>query len=99
MYLPSSSLLLLPHIPDIIIAVQGMIICLLWKLADCLSPVPEELLLKGVPSTVLKCVEEQIERHDAGEDARREWGREKYYLYAIISISAVFSTTLDFISL
>lgn len=26
-----------------------MIICLLWKLADCLSPVPEELPLKGVP--------------------------------------------------
>lgn len=26
-----------------------MIICLLWKLADCLSLVPEELPLKGVP--------------------------------------------------
>lgn len=77
MYLPSSSLLLLPHIPDIIIAVQGMIICLLWKLADCLSPVPEELLLKGVPSTVLKCVEEQIERHAMQGTMQEENGGEK----------------------
>lgn len=43
-----SLLLLFLHIPDIIIAVQVIIICLLWKLADCLSPVPEELLLAGV---------------------------------------------------
>lgn len=48
-YLPGSCLLLFLHVPDIIIAVRGMIICLLWKLADCLSPVPEELPLKGVP--------------------------------------------------
>lgn len=48
-YQPGSRLLLFLHVPDIIIAVQGMIICLLWKLADCLSPVPEELPLKGVP--------------------------------------------------
>lgn len=48
-YLPGSRLLLFLHVPDIIIAVRGMIICLLWKLADCLSPVPEELPLKGVP--------------------------------------------------
>lgn len=47
-YLPVSFLLLFLHVPDIIIAVQGMIICLLWKLADCLSPVPEELPLEGV---------------------------------------------------
>lgn len=48
-YLPGPRLLLFLHVPDIIIAVRGMIICLLWKLADCLSPVPEELPLKGVP--------------------------------------------------
>lgn len=46
-YCVTASLLFL-HVPDIIIAVQGMIICLLWKLADCLSPVPEELPLEGV---------------------------------------------------
>ena len=48
-YLHGSRSLLFLHVPDIIIAVRGMIICLLWKLADCLSPVPEELPLKGVP--------------------------------------------------
>lgn len=48
-YLPVSRSFLFLHVPDIIIAVRGMIICLLWKLADCLSPVPEELPLKGVP--------------------------------------------------
>lgn len=48
-YLPGSRSLLFLHVPDIIIAVRGMIICLLWKLADCLSPVPEDLPLKGVP--------------------------------------------------
>lgn len=48
-YLPGSRSLLFLHVPDIIIAVRRMIICLLWKLADCLSPVPEELPLKGVP--------------------------------------------------
>lgn len=47
--MPGSFLLLFLHVPDIIIAVRGMIICLLWKLADCLSTVPEELPLKGVP--------------------------------------------------
>ena len=47
-YQTGSSLLLFLHVLDIIIAVQGMIICLLWKLADCLSPVPVELPLRGV---------------------------------------------------
>lgn len=85
-YLPGSRLLLFLHVPDIIIAVQGMIICLLWKLADCLSPVPEELPLKGIP----------LEKHhksgfssahthkgadrttqDGEEGTATEWGREK----------------------
>lgn len=48
-YLFGPRLLLFLHVPDIIIAVRRMIICLLWKLADCLSLVPEELPLKGVP--------------------------------------------------
>lgn len=42
-YLLGSTLPLFLQVPDIIIAVRGMITCLLWKLADCLSPVPEEL--------------------------------------------------------
>lgn len=42
-YLLGSTLPLFLQVPDIIIAVRWMIICLLWKLADCLSPVPEEL--------------------------------------------------------
>lgn len=45
---PGSPSLLFLHIPDIIIAVRSIIICLLWKLADCLSPVPEELPIVGV---------------------------------------------------
>lgn len=42
-YLLGSPLPLFLQVPDIIIAVRWLIICLLWKLADCLSPVPEEL--------------------------------------------------------
>lgn len=104
-YLPVSLLLLFLHVPDIIIAVQGVIICLLWKLADCLSPVPEELLLEGV----------SLEKHhksgfsgaqthkgadrrtqDGEDDTAREGGRGRKWrcLYAIISILTVLSTTL-----
>ena len=87
-----SRLLLFLHVPDIIIAVRRMIICLLWKLADCLSPVPEELPLKGVPlekhhkvaSAVLRRTREQIERLKTERKIRqmqKEGEREKVNVY------------------
>lgn len=43
------SLISVPSRPRYNYSCPRMIICLPWKLADCLSPVPAELLLKGVP--------------------------------------------------
>lgn len=95
-YLPGSPLLLFLHVPDIIIAVQGMIICLLWKLADCLSPVPEELPLEGVSLEKHHksgCSSAQTHKgadrktQDGDEDtARGGRERKRRCLYAIISI-------------
>ena len=97
-YLPASRSLLFLHVPDIIIAVRGMIICLLWKLADCLSPVPEELPLKGVPLEKRhKRIRDQIqglttEKEETARDGMRQTAREKearrpsYNIYLYISI-------------
>ncbi len=81
-YLPGSRSLLFLHVPDIIIAVRGMIICLLWKLADCLSPVPEELPLKGIPlekhhkKWLLPCSSTDRMIQDGEEDTANKGGRE-----------------------
>lgn len=87
-YLLGSPLPLFLQGPDIIIAVRWMIICLLWKLADCLSPVPAELppprgFSRKVPQKWLRRplgrTKGQIERRAGEEDAarrRREGGRE-----------------------
>lgn len=89
-HLPGSRSLLFLHVPDIIIAVRGMIICLLWKLADCLSPVPEELPLKGVPlEKHRKSGFSHAQTHkganrtarDGGVDAAKEGWRERKRLY------------------
>lgn len=84
-YLLSSPLPLFLQGPDIIIAVRWMIICLLWKLADCLSPVPEELppprgFSRKVPQKWLRrplgLTKGQIERRAGEEDAARPSGEE-----------------------
>lgn len=77
-YLPGPRSLLFLHVPDIIIAVRGMIICLLWKLADCLSPVPEELPLKGVPlekrhKVASAALEHIMERTEQLGSERKQW--------------------------